>query len=116
MLIVCPSCATSYDLAPTSLSPNGRQVRCARCRTVWHAQMSHADKLLHAAAALAPAEEDRRPRLKRFSIALLTNLPALVEPVRRSLDEQMLRRALDEQTVDASIAAIGGRARLRGRN
>lgn len=59
MLIVCPSCATSYDLDPESLSPNGRQVRCARCRTVWRAQMSHADKLLHAAAALAPEDEIR---------------------------------------------------------
>src|SRR6476619_5473409 len=88
MLIVCPSCATSYDLAPTSLSPNGRQVRCARCRTVWNAQMRHADKQLDAAAdQLASAR---------------------LEPARRSLDEQMLRRALDEQTADASTAAFGG--------
>jgi predicted Zn finger-like uncharacterized protein len=54
MLIVCPSCATSYDVNLASLSPNGRQVRCVRCRTVWHAEPSHADKLVHAAAALAP--------------------------------------------------------------
>jgi predicted Zn finger-like uncharacterized protein len=109
MLIVCPSCATSYDLAPTSLSPNGRQVRCARCRTVWHAQMSHADKLLHAAAALAPAEEDRAPTPEEVLDRAADQLASSrLEPVRRSLDEQMLRRALDEQTVDASIAAIGG--------
>jgi predicted Zn finger-like uncharacterized protein len=54
MLIVCPSCATSYDLEPVSLPPQGRQVRCLRCRTVWHAEPNHADKLLAAAAALAP--------------------------------------------------------------
>jgi len=39
----------------TSLSPKGRQVRCLRCRTVWHATPSHADKLLAAAEAIAPA-------------------------------------------------------------
>jgi len=54
MLIVCPSCATSYDVELASLSPNGRQVRCVRCRNVWHAELSKADKLLAAAAAIAP--------------------------------------------------------------
>jgi predicted Zn finger-like uncharacterized protein len=54
MLIVCPSCATSYDVELASLSPNGRQVRCARCRTIWRAEPTRADKLMLAAAALAP--------------------------------------------------------------
>ena len=54
MLIVCPSCATSYDVELASLSPNGRQVRCVRCRAVWHAELSKADRLLAAAAAIAP--------------------------------------------------------------
>jgi len=54
MLIVCPSCATSYDVKLASLGPEGRQVRCARCQTVWHAAPSRADSLVAAAAALAP--------------------------------------------------------------
>ena len=54
MLIVCPNCATSYDVEVASLRPNGRRVRCVRCRTVWQAEMSHADKLMAAADALAP--------------------------------------------------------------
>ena len=37
MLIVCPSCATSYQVEPHSLGENGRSVRCARCRNVWFA-------------------------------------------------------------------------------
>jgi predicted Zn finger-like uncharacterized protein len=37
MLIVCPSCATSYDVEPASLLPEPRPVRC---RTVWHAETS----------------------------------------------------------------------------
>jgi predicted Zn finger-like uncharacterized protein len=57
MLIVCPSCATSYDVAVASLMPNGRQVRCVRCRAVWRAAPSQADKLMAAAEAIAPAPE-----------------------------------------------------------
>jgi predicted Zn finger-like uncharacterized protein len=61
MLIVCPSCATSYDVEAASLSPNGRQVRCLRCRTVWRAELNHADDLIAAAAALAPNAYDPLP-------------------------------------------------------
>jgi predicted Zn finger-like uncharacterized protein len=54
MLIVCPNCATSYDVAVASLRPNGRMVRCVRCKEVWQAELSHSDKLMAAAEALAP--------------------------------------------------------------
>jgi predicted Zn finger-like uncharacterized protein len=54
MLIVCPTCATSYNVELASLEPNGRQVRCLRCRTVWRAAPGRGDKLLAAAAAIAP--------------------------------------------------------------
>ncbi len=37
MLIVCPSCATSYLINPDSVGPGGRAVRCARCKTTWFA-------------------------------------------------------------------------------
>ncbi len=37
MLIVCPSCATSYMIDPASVGLAGRTVRCARCKTTWFA-------------------------------------------------------------------------------
>jgi len=52
MLIVCPSCATSYDVRPESLQPMGRQVRCVRCHTVWRAQATRAEQLVAAADAI----------------------------------------------------------------
>jgi predicted Zn finger-like uncharacterized protein len=57
MLIVCPSCATSYDIELASPQPNGRRVRCVRCRNVWRAEPSQADKLSAAAEAIAPVHE-----------------------------------------------------------
>ncbi len=54
MLIVCPSCGTSYDVKSAHMPAEGRQVRCVRCRTVWHAEPSRADKVLAAAAAIGP--------------------------------------------------------------
>jgi predicted Zn finger-like uncharacterized protein len=37
MLIVCPRCATSYMIDPSSVAPAGRTVRCARCKSTWFA-------------------------------------------------------------------------------
>jgi predicted Zn finger-like uncharacterized protein len=37
MLIVCPTCATSYMIDPASVGPSGRAVRCARCKATWFA-------------------------------------------------------------------------------
>lgn len=36
MLIVCPSCATTYQIAPAALGA-GRTVRCAQCKGTWFA-------------------------------------------------------------------------------
>ena len=37
MLIVCPNCATSYQVDAPAIGARGRSVRCARCRTIWFA-------------------------------------------------------------------------------
>jgi predicted Zn finger-like uncharacterized protein len=106
MLIICPNCATSYDVEVASLRPNGRQVRCVRCRTVWHAELSHADKLMAAADALAPVrraveavaeavagEPEREPQAGQFDVAASDQAePAAAEmafeaPADRSLSE-----------------------------
>ena len=37
MLIICPSCATSYMIDQASVGTGGRTVRCARCKATWFA-------------------------------------------------------------------------------
>ncbi|WP_186394306.1 MJ0042-type zinc finger domain-containing protein [Stappia sp. TSB10GB4] len=37
MKITCPDCATAYRVSPAALGPEGRDVKCARCGTRWHA-------------------------------------------------------------------------------
>ncbi len=37
MLIVCPTCSSTYRIELSALGPRGRPVRCARCQTVWFA-------------------------------------------------------------------------------
>lgn len=46
MLIVCPHCASTYDIEPAALGETGRPVRCGVCRTLWHATPDADDDLL----------------------------------------------------------------------
>jgi predicted Zn finger-like uncharacterized protein len=113
MLIVCPSCATSYDVGAASLPPDGRQVRCLRCGAVWHAEPSHGDKLLAAAAAIAPdrgvaaAQPNARPAAETFAAAAGDGAWSLEEPLddNQAADEGSLAR-LDDERGSASFAAM----------
>jgi predicted Zn finger-like uncharacterized protein len=58
MLIACPSCATSFTLAPAALGTAGRTVRCARCRTVWFASAEPVAEALSEHLVEAAAEAD----------------------------------------------------------
>jgi predicted Zn finger-like uncharacterized protein len=51
MQIVCPNCATSYEVEAASLGESGRTVRCAHCKDLWFAE----------APQLAMAEADDAP-------------------------------------------------------
>lgn len=55
MLIVCPSCATSYEIGAAALGESGRSVKCAHCKSTWFATPA-------AALAAAEAAADRAPR------------------------------------------------------
>jgi predicted Zn finger-like uncharacterized protein len=64
MLIVCPSCATSYMIEPESVGPAGRNVRCARCRETWFVNPPQIDEPvdMFVSGVIAEAEADiRRP-------------------------------------------------------
>ena len=53
MLIVCPSCATSYMIDQTAVGLAGRTVRCTRCKASWLAGGPESAPAMAAAAAIA---------------------------------------------------------------
>ena len=61
MLIVCPSCATSYMIDPAAVGPAGRTVRCARCKTTWFAGGPNSVPAGPAFADNATAEAETQP-------------------------------------------------------
>lgn len=76
ILIVCPQCAASYQVAPASLGMDGRSVRCANCHTIWFAepaapaQESVLEGMADKAAFDPPAGEEADPTdgIESFSV------------------------------------------------
>jgi predicted Zn finger-like uncharacterized protein len=58
MLIVCPTCATTYQIQLASLGAAGRSVRCSQCRNTWFAT---ADSVVAEPAAVPALVAPRRP-------------------------------------------------------
>jgi predicted Zn finger-like uncharacterized protein len=60
MQIACPNCAATYQVSATVIGTEGRQVRCVRCRTVWHQEpMPEVPALaVSPSAAARPASDD----------------------------------------------------------
>jgi predicted Zn finger-like uncharacterized protein len=101
MLIVCPSCATAYEVKSASLPPEGRQVRCLRCRTVWHAEPDNNDRVL-AAAAAAP-DEDLAEAAGAATVAVANAVAPRSERTKSSLSAD--ESTYDERPADAGSAA-----------
>ncbi len=76
MLIVCPTCATAYQIKLAALGADGRSVRCAQCRNTWFATAESAVEEPAMAAALpsrapaaaAPPADDFEAAPSDFSV------------------------------------------------
>jgi len=59
MILTCPNCGTRYTLSESQLGPGGRKVRCAACKSTWHAEAPPAEPIeLAPAVPVKPRAED----------------------------------------------------------
>ena len=104
MLIVCPNCASSYGVDMASLRPargRPRKLRCSRCRFLWQAELSSAEKLMVVADAVLPVRR-----------AMLAVAQVAAEAARSTLPH--LRRATTILADELAAASANSRARPDG--
>ncbi|ESQ77164.1 zinc-ribbon domain-containing protein [Asticcacaulis sp. AC402] len=66
MILTCPNCATRYTLQDSQLPSGGRTVRCAACKSTWHAERQEDPIELPLPSPSAPSRaedlQDVKPR------------------------------------------------------
>jgi predicted Zn finger-like uncharacterized protein len=120
MLIVCPHCASSYEIKAAALGDEGRSVRCVRCQTVWFA--SPREVVLEAAgaaefaAATAPPEaataDEAEFHADASEPAGMADDPAATDPMAAdgaAMPQDMLQDTPQDMSQDpAMVEAIDG--------
>ena len=92
MLIVCPNCATSYQVEASSLGATGRSVRCVRCSKVWFVSNTEA----MAAIALSH-QQDLAALLRGGELPVVDAPSTLAEaPAEPAAESQMYQPPADE--------------------
>ena len=113
MLIICPSCATSYQIKLAALGEAGRTVRCANCKNTWFAAPESAlmEEAPQPAVALAAAAPGGEPAVNDFAEERAGNFPDDVGGEASEPDGQMLAvtdappLAPDDRPADATPSA-----------
>ena len=77
MLIVCPTCATTYQIQLAALGTAGRSVRCASCKNTWFATAEAA-----VTVSVPEAYQDPAPPPDRFSAPASRRLEDMIPPDR----------------------------------
>jgi predicted Zn finger-like uncharacterized protein len=128
MLIVCPSCASEYDIDAAKLGPAGRTVRCASCRTKFHvtppqdeweeAETADAFEEPPQTAQLAPVTQDEidqgPPALSADASAARTDSPPAPKRKRNPVKKDRKQKSSKGATfgrvaaVAACLAALAG--------
>jgi predicted Zn finger-like uncharacterized protein len=105
MLIVCPSCATSYQVEPPALGPGGRTVRCTRCKNLWFATMP---RVVPALATISDLDiVDNGPRTPYLDAALpLAEASPEWEESARLAEEEAEVAAWSEAAAQAEVGEI----------
>ena len=61
MRLICPSCGTEYEVEAAAIPPEGRDVQCSSCQTVWFQTASAGDTVSDPMSGTAFEEEALEP-------------------------------------------------------
>jgi predicted Zn finger-like uncharacterized protein len=104
MLIVCPQCAASYQVAPSSLGLDGRSVRCANCHSIWFA--TPVEAVLEGRADVSSALPDSASGTADHMVTDEFTSSAPVEPHDRLLLDDDITVVDGDGGISADFAAL----------
>lgn len=111
MLIVCPACASRYEIAEAKIGAGGRKVRCASCQTTWQIEAQDAGASAADTPESAPAQDEAGPAEFPDAPDARATAAELEEELRRAAAEEAEHASAPMEPVIPPAAA--GRMRAR---
>jgi predicted Zn finger-like uncharacterized protein len=71
MYIACPNCQTNFIIEPGLLQPNGRKLKCSKCRHIWHKDAPKASEI----AAKMQKNIVKRPIETSYNLPVVIDSP-----------------------------------------
>lgn len=93
MILTCPNCGLSYAIEDARLGPQGRTVRCASCKSTWHAAAEPEPVDL---PIDLPMPEPAEPTVEALAEVKAKRIPGLY---RKMLDGERRHKALVAQAL-----------------
>jgi predicted Zn finger-like uncharacterized protein len=110
MLIVCPACASRYEIAEAKIGAAGRKVRCASCQTTWQIEAQDASPPADEPEA-EPAPDEAAPAEFPDAPDASATAAELEEELRRAAAEEAGHASARAEPAIPAIATGRGRAR-----
>jgi predicted Zn finger-like uncharacterized protein len=105
MLIHCPNCERSYQLAPAAVGASGRSVRCVRCHNVWFVPPAGFVPPTVSPPKAAPAAQPTDPAVAAFGAELGTQPQAAADAAAPGADKPTESPAAPEHAAPPADAA-----------
>lgn len=97
MILVCPTCASKFNVPDGAIPPEGRKVRCAQCKNSWHATRANALKPKPRTAAVKPrAAAAAMPQQPIEPPDIDAGAAAKAAAIRRAVVEEEVPHAADD--------------------
>jgi predicted Zn finger-like uncharacterized protein len=106
MRIVCPGCATEYEVPGSRMTPR-RTVRCARCGGEWAPASEAEEPPSPPGPAIAWTDEEAAPSIEPDSFSSMTAMDRLAAPAPRPSTPVGLRLAWIVTFVILAAAGVG---------
>jgi len=100
MILSCPNCGTRYTVAPASLPPGGRKVRCAKCGEVWR---QTPDQEVRDPDPLGAGDFDSAPR---FDDSRLPDVPPAFDPAPPKRSRKDREREKSKERIAWAVSAV----------
>lgn len=94
MILTCPQCSTQFAVPPNAIKAEGRKVRCAKCKHVWHQYPVDDDQASEQTQEQEKPEVASQPDMAQAPLTDDDNLERVIDDVDSDADKETTKNKI----------------------